>query len=47
LEDRIGEINLQSNALNVLDDKLMELTSYLVAAHQSSTALTEVDVELV
>ncbi len=47
LEDRIGEINQQSNALNELDAKLMELTSYLVAAQQSAKPATKVDVELV
>jgi hypothetical protein len=47
LEDRIGEIQQQSSVLNELDNKLMELTSYLVSAHQSARALTTVDVELI
>ncbi len=47
LEDRIGEINQQSDALSELDTKLMELTSYLVAAQQGSKPVTHVDVELI
>jgi hypothetical protein len=46
LEDRIGEIHQQSNALSELDAKLMELTSYLVAAQQSAKSAIQVDVEL-
>jgi len=46
LEDRIQEIEQQGSALNQLDDKLSELTSYLIAVKEPAV-VTAVDVELV
>jgi hypothetical protein len=45
LEDRIHDIDQQALALDHLDVKLLELTSYLMAAREHEA--TEVDVELV
>jgi hypothetical protein len=43
LDERIGEIESQSAALNQLDVKLAELTSYLIAVREPA-AESEVDV---
>ncbi len=45
LDDRIQEIEQQATALNQLDVKLSELTSYLITANEPAP-LTEVDVEI-
>jgi hypothetical protein len=45
LEDRIQEFEQQGVAVQQLDDKLMELTSYLIAAQE--VVSTELDVEVV
>lgn len=47
LGERITEINHQNGTLDELEAKLLDLTSYLVAAEQSNAPqLTEVDLEL-
>ncbi len=45
LEDRIQEIEQQATALNQLDVKLSELTSYLINVNEPAS-LSEVDVEI-
>jgi hypothetical protein len=48
LEDRIQEIEQQSTALNQLDVKLTELTSYLIAAQDvvQAAPVMALDLEL-